>query len=116
MASLSLTRLTVAAGSLALSFSGSLSAGAGFASASPDLSPIINTTCNYSQVNAALSAENPAAAADFNASPIAQTWLRSFLSSPPEKRERIANQIQAMPEAQQYLGTITSIAGSCNNY
>ncbi|MEO6793594.1 MAG: hemophore-related protein [Mycobacterium sp.] len=112
MASLSLTRLAVAAGSLALS----LSAGAGLASADPDLSPIINTTCNYSQVSAALNAENPGAAADFNASPLAQTWLRSFLSSPPEKRQRIANQIQAMPEAQQYVGTITSIAGSCNNY
>lgn len=112
MASLSLTRLAVAASSLALS----LSAGAGLASANPDLGPIINTTCNYSQVNAALNAENPAAAADFNASPIAQSWLRSFLSSPPDKRQRIANQIQAMPEAQAYLGTMTSVAGSCSNY
>lgn len=112
MASLSLTRIAVAAGSLALS----LSAGAGLAAADPDLGPIINTTCNYSQVNAALNAENPAAAAEFNASPMAQTWLRSFLSSPPDKRQRIATQIQAMPEAQQYIGTITSIANSCNNY
>lgn len=112
MASLSLTRLAVAAGTVALS----LSAGAGLASANPDLGPIINTTCNYSQVNAALNAENPAAAADFNASPIAQTWLRSFLSSPPDKRLRIANQIQAMPEAQAYLGTMTTVAASCNNY
>lgn len=112
MASLSLKGLAVAAGSLALS----LSAGAGFASADPDFGPIINTTCSYSQVSAALNAENPAAAADFNASPLAQTWLRSFLSSPPDKRQRIANQVQAMPEAQQYFGTITSIAGSCNNY
>jgi len=112
MATLSLTRIAVAAGSLALS----LSAGAGLASADPDLGPIINTTCNYSQVSAALNAENPAAAAEFNASPVAQTWLRSFLSSPPDKRQRIANQIQAMPEAQEYMGTITQVAGSCNNY
>ncbi len=112
MATLSLTRIAAAAGSLALS----LSAGAGIAAADPDLGPIINTTCNYSQVSAALNAENPAAAAEFNASPVAQTWLRSFLSSPPDKRQRIANQIQAMPEAQQYMGTITQVAGSCNNY
>ncbi|MCV7382603.1 hemophore-related protein [Mycolicibacter longobardus] len=112
MASLSLTRLAVAAGSLALS----LSAGAGFAAASPDLGPIVNTTCNYSQVMAALNTEHPAEAADFTASPIAATWLQSFLASPPEKRQRIATQIQAMPEAQQYIGTITSIAASCNNY
>lgn len=112
MATLSLTRLAVAAGSLALS----LSAGAGFASASPDLGPIINTTCSYSQVTRALNAENPAAAAEFNAAPNAQQMLQVFLSSPPAKRQQMANMIQGMPEAQQYVGTISQVAGSCNNY
>ncbi|MBS9534572.1 hemophore-related protein [Mycobacterium sp. M1] len=112
MAPLSLTRLAVAAGSLALS----LSAGVGIASANPDLGPIVNTTCNYGQVMAALNAQDPAAAADFNASPMAQSFLRSFLASPPDKRQRLALQVQAMPEAQQYIGTITQVAGSCNSY
>ncbi|NDJ90321.1 hemophore-related protein [Mycolicibacter kumamotonensis] len=112
MASLSLTRITVAAGSLALS----LSAGAGLASASPDLGPIINTTCSYSQVVAALNAENPAAAAEFNASGNASGMLQMFLNSPPAKRQQYATMIQNMPEAQPYIGTITSVAGSCNNY
>ena len=112
MAPLSLTRFAVAAGSLALS----LSAGVGIAAASPDLGPIVNTTCNYGQVMAALNAQDPAAAADFNASPVAQSFLRSFLSSPPDKRQRLAAQVQAMPEAQQYIGTITQVAGTCSGY
>ncbi len=112
MASLSLTRLAVAAGSLALS----LSAGAGFASASPDLGPIINTTCTYSQVHAALVAENPAAAAEFDASQNGPGMLQMFLSAPPAKRQQLAGMVQGMPEAQQYVGTITQVANSCNNY
>jgi len=112
MASLSLTRFAVAAGSLALS----LSAGAGFASASPDLGPIINTTCSYSQVHQALVAENPSAAAEFDANPQAQGMVQMFLNSPPAKRQQLATMVQGMPEAQQYVGTITSVASSCNNY
>lgn len=112
MASLSLTRLAVAAGSLALP----LSAGAGFASASPDLGPIINTTCSYSQVHAALVAENPAAAAEFDASPNGPGMLQMFLNSPPTKRQQLAGFVQNSPEAQQYVGTIVQVANTCNNY
>ena len=112
MASLSLTRLAVAAGSLALA----LSAGTGLASASPDLGPIINTTCTYSQVDRAMRAENPAVAAEFDASQNAQGMLQMFLNAPPAKRQQYATMIQSMPEAQQYIGTISSVAGSCNNY
>ncbi|CAJ1496321.1 hemophore-related protein [[Mycobacterium] kokjensenii] len=112
MASLSLTRFAVAAGSVAVA----ISAGSGFASAAPDLGPIINTTCTYSQVTRALNAENPAAAAEFDANPNAQGMLQMFLSAPPAKRQQLAGMVQAMPEAQQYVGTITQVAGSCNNY
>ena len=47
---------TSIAGALALS----LSVGGAVASADPDLSPVINTTCTYSQVVSALNAEKPA--------------------------------------------------------
>lgn len=104
--------LTAATGALAVA----LSAGSGTAAAAPDLGPIVNTTCNYTQVVSALNAQDPSAAADFESSPMAQTWLRSFLASPPEKRQRIALQIQAMPEAQQYIGTVVQVASSCNQY
>ncbi|ACC42686.1 MULTISPECIES: hemophore-related protein [Mycobacterium] len=108
---LSLTGLGVAAGAFALS----LSVGAGVASASP-LDTVINTTCNYGQVMAALNATDPGAAAQFNASPVAQGWLHSFLASPPPRRAQMAAQLQAMPGASQYVGLVESVASSCNNY
>lgn len=42
--------------------------------------------------------------------------LQMFLNAPPAKRQQLAGMVQAMPEAQQYVGTITSVANSCNNY
>ncbi|KAA1250786.1 hemophore-related protein [Mycobacterium simiae] len=108
---LSLKGLSVAVGALALS----LSAGAGIASADP-IDTVINTTCNYGQVMAALTATDPAAAAQFNASPIAQGWLHSFLAAAPPRRAQMAAQVQAMPGAAQYVGLVESVAASCNSY
>jgi hypothetical protein len=62
MTKLWLTRFTVAVGGLALS----LTAGAGIASATPDLGPAVNTTCTYDQLVAALNAEDPTVAAFLN--------------------------------------------------
>jgi hemophore-related protein len=108
MTLLSLTKLAVAAGGLALSFS----AGAGLASADP----LTDTTCTYPQVLSALNAQDPAAAAQFNSSPVAQSYLRRFLASPPAQRQQMTQQIQGIPAAQQYLGTIQQVANTCNNY
>jgi hemophore-related protein len=105
-------RLAAAVGGLALS----LVAGAGIASADPDLGPAINTTCTYPQVVAALNAQSPAAAARFNSSPSAQGWLQSFLASPPAQRAQMAQQAEAMPGAAKYIGLIGQIANTCNNY
>jgi hemophore-related protein len=112
MATLSLTRLAVAVGGLALS----LTAGVGVASADPDLGPIVNTTCNYSQVTTALNAQDPAAAAEFNASPMAQSWLRSFLASPPGQRQQMLQEVEGMAGTAQYVGTVVQLANTCNNY
>jgi hemophore-related protein len=112
MVTLSLTRVAAAVGGLALS----LTAAAGIASADPDLGPIVNTTCNYGQVMAALNAESPDAAAQFNASPTAQAWLRSFLASPPPRRQQMAQQVQSLPSLQQYMGVIQQVGNTCNNY
>jgi hemophore-related protein len=111
MVRLSLTRLAAAVGGAAVA----LSVAAGVASADP-LDPIINTTCNYGQVMAALNATDPGAAAQFNQSPVAQSYLRNFLNSPPPKRAQMAQQLQAMPSAAQYFNTIQNVAGVCNNY
>jgi hemophore-related protein len=67
-------------------------------------------------VIAALNAQNPAAAAQFNASPMAQSALRQFLGSPPSQRLQMAQQMESSPRAQQYLGAIQQIAATCNNY
>jgi len=112
MVPLSLTRLAVAVGGLALS----LTAGAGVASAAPDLGPAINTTCSYSQVVSALNAQDPAAAAQFNASPMAQGYLRQFLASPPSQRQAMAQQIAGSPGAEEYFGLLQQVFNTCNKY
>jgi hemophore-related protein len=108
MAMLSLTRLATAVGGLALS----ITAGVGIASADP----IVDTTCTYPQVISALNAQDPAAAAQFNSSPVAQHYLKKFLASSPDQRQQMEQQIQGIPEAQQYFGTIQQVANTCNNY
>jgi hemophore-related protein len=108
MVTLSLTRLAAVIGGLALS----LAAGAGVASADP----LIDTTCNYSQVVSALNAQDPAAAAEFDASPAAQSWLRSFLASSPAGRQQMLAEVQSMPGAAQYAGTVEQVANTCNDY
>jgi hemophore-related protein len=111
MVRLSLKRLAAAAGGLTLA----LTAGAGVASADP-MDGVINTTCNYGQVMAALNATDPGAAAQFNQSPMAQGYLRQFLASPPPRRAQMAQQMQAMPQAAAYVGLVQQVAGICNNY
>jgi hemophore-related protein len=116
LVTLSLTRMVAAVGGLALS----LTAGAGVATADPDLGPVINTTCNYSQVLSALNAQSPAAAAQLNASPTAQSVLRGFLDSSPDQRQQIAQELQSRPGSQQYfqqyVGVVLQVANTCNNY
>ena len=108
---LSFTKLTVAVGSTAVA----LTAAAGVASADPT-DAIINTTCNYGQVIAALNATDPAAAAQLHNSPVAQSYIRNFLASPPPKRQQMAQQIQSMPSAQKYYDDINQVAVTCGNY
>jgi hemophore-related protein len=116
MVRLSLSKLSAAAGILALL----LTAEAGVASADPDLGPAINTTCNYSQVVSALNALSPVAAAQLNGSPTAQAALRGFLDSSPDQRQQIAQELESKPESQQYVqqfaGIVVQVANTCNNY
>ena len=111
MVRLSLTKFAAAVGGVAFA----LTAGSGIASADP-LDPVVNTTCNYGQVMAALNATDPAAAAQLTASPMAVSYLRNFLASSPPQRLQMARQIQAMPQAAPYFNDVAAVAGSCNNY
>jgi hemophore-related protein len=112
MIKMPVTRFAVAVAGSALL----LTAQAGVASADPDLGPIVNTTCSYPQVMAALNAQNPAAAAEFNSSPIAQSYLRQFLAAPPSQRQAMAQEAMSTPGAAQEFGLVQQLAASCNNY
>jgi len=111
MVTLLATRMAVAVGGLALS----LTAGAGVAFADP-LDAAINTTCSYPQAVAALNAQSPAVAQEFNASPAARAWVRTFFASPVDQRQQMAREAQSVPGAQQYVGLVVQIANTCNNY
>lgn len=112
MFTLSLTRLAAAAGGLALS----LTAATGVASADPNLSPVIDTTCTYPQAVSALNAQNPAVGAQFNASSVAQNWLGSFLAAPPDQRQQMLQEAEGSPEFQPYMGAMTQAANTCGKY
>ena len=95
-------------GGLALS----LTAGVGVASAGPDIGPLINTTCNYSQVVAALHAKAPDLANALSADPQAQAGLRQFLAMSPDQRRQYVKQ-QPVPDVPPSL---MDVIRTCNNY
>jgi hemophore-related protein len=88
----------------------------GVASAQPDFSAVVNTRCSYEQVMAALNAQRPDLAQQFNQSPFAQGALRNFLASGPAERQQTVVQLQSNPMAAEYFGPINMIAGSCSRY
>jgi hemophore-related protein len=109
---LSSTKLVFASGGLALA----LTAGVGVASAEPDVSPIINSTCTYPQVMAALNAESPELANQVAETPAANAWLQRLIASPPNGRRQIIQQWQNVPAVQLYTPVILQVANTCNNY
>jgi hemophore-related protein len=109
---LSRTKLVVAIAGLALS----LSAGAGIASAQPDVSAVVNSTCTYPQVMAALNDQNPGVANELNANPMATGWLQGLVAAPPDQRAQMVQQVQGAPALQPYLPLIFQVARTCNNY
>jgi hemophore-related protein len=109
---LSRTKLVVASAGLVLS----LSTGAGIASAQPDASAIINSTCTYPQVMAALNDQSPATANDLNANPLAAAWLQGLVAAPPNQRAQMVQQVQGVPGLQPYLPVIYQVANTCNRY
>lgn len=108
----STTKLVVVLGGLGLS----LTAGAGIASATPDLGPAVNTNCTYPQLMSALNAADPAAASAFNSSPAMQASLQQFLAAPPDQRQRMANNIATSPANQPYIGLYQTVFSTCNNF
>jgi hemophore-related protein len=106
--------MRLVAGSCGLALS--LLAGGGIASAEPDVTPIINSTCTYPQVMAALNAEDPGAAHQVSSNPVATAWLQQLVASGPDGRRQMVKQAQGVPAVQQYTGLISQVASTCNNY
>ena len=109
---MSRTKVVVVAAGLALS----LGTGAGIASATPDASVIVNSTCTYPQVMAALNDQNPGVANELNANPLAVGWLQQLVAAPPDQRAQMIQQVQGIPALQPYMPVIFQVASTCNNY
>lgn len=95
---------------------GSLIVGSGIAAAAPNIDSIVNSTCTYPQVIAALNAEDPATANKVTSNPLATSWLQQLVASPPDQRRNMIAQVQGVPEIQAYGPVIGQVASSCNNY
>ncbi|OMC34095.1 hypothetical protein A5740_10675 [Mycobacterium sp. GA-1841] len=106
------TKLAVAAAGVAMA----LSAGAGLASAEPDLGPMVDSPCTYDQAMKAVHAENPMAAQYLDQSPPNQQFLRVFLSSPRDERVNLLNKIKGNPGVDQALPVFTQMMTSCTKY
>jgi hemophore-related protein len=106
-----LARLAVAAGGVAVALSA-----AGAAAADPGQDPAVDTTCSYSQVVAAMNAQSPETAAQFEATPMAKSFLQNFLASPAPQREEMLQQAQGVPEAAQFVNMVGPIAKTCDKY
>ncbi len=109
---MSLIRLATATAGLAIS----AVAGAGIASAQPDIGPMINTTCTYDQAMAAVHAENPTAARYLDQSPPNLEFLRIYFGSSPDQRASLLNQIKNNPGIDQALPVFQQMMTSCVNY
>jgi len=125
MASSSLTRVVVTIGVLITAMSLSP-----VASAEPGDGPLIETTCSYAQIEAALQVEAPEASARLAERPDAQAKLQQFVALPvdqrrvrlqqfldrnPDVRTKIEEK-RNTPEGQEKVQMLTRIADTCHNY
>jgi hemophore-related protein len=89
-----------------------LTTSAGVASADP----LVDTTCNYSQVIAALNATDPVLAQKLSGNPVADGMVRRFLNSDTAGRQEMVTQMSGSSWAQKYMGAMVNVAAVCNNY
>ncbi|MCF6390606.1 hemophore-related protein [Mycobacterium sp. MBM] len=91
---------------------------------------LIETTCSYAQVDAALQAEAPQLADRLHSRPEAQAKVQELLALPvPERRERVQGfldrnpDVQAAvqkrkntPQGQETVAKLNRVAETCHNY
>lgn len=100
------------------------------ASALPLDGPLIQTSCTYPQLEAALRAEAPRAADRLAANPGAQNRVQELLGLPVDQRReriqgfldrnpdmaRIAEERRATPAGQEMMARMERVAQTCPNY
>lgn len=106
------TKALIASGGVAAALLGT----AGLASAAPDTEAIVNTTCSYPQIIAAVNAEDPAVGQQITSNPMAVGYLQNFVASGPDQRRNYIRQAQGVPQIVQYTSLINNVAGTCNNF
>lgn len=108
----------------------SLLPSAGIASAEPGDGPLIQTTCSYAQIDAALRVEDPEAAALLDESPQAQAKLQEFVALPVDQRKQRLQKFlderpqwrakieekRNSPEGQDKIQMLARVADTCHNY
>ncbi|MGV0594997.1 hemophore-related protein [Mycolicibacterium porcinum] len=106
-----------------------LALSSGVAEAKP-LDPVINTTCSYDQIVAALRVEAPDLASALDDNPGAQAKLRELVAlSPDQRRQRIDQKLsanpqwrttleqkRATPEGREKEKMLLRVADTCHNY
>jgi hemophore-related protein len=114
MIKLLLTRVGLVVGGLA----SSLTAGAGVASANPDLGSAVDTTCTYPQFVAALNAQNPQYGSLLDSTPELQTQLQQFLAGSRDQRQQWAQAVvnNRNPTNQQIIPILKTAFDTCNNF
>lgn len=92
--------------------------------------PLINTTCSFEQIQAAVRVEAPQFAERMAAKPEAEAKMREFLALPIDQRQaRMQEKINsnpdkvamieekmATPEGQERLQTMQRVADTCSTY
>ena len=104
------TRLIAVAGGLALS----MIAGTGIASADPDITPLLNSTCTYDQVVEAMNQTEPELAATILNNPLAVGFLHNLINAGPEQRRSMYEQAEARYPVN--APKILTLASTCQNY
>jgi hemophore-related protein len=104
--------------------------GAGIASADPGDGPLIETTCSYAQLIAALQVEAPEASARLAQHPDAQAKLQEIVALPVDQRKQrvqgfldrnpdvraAIDEKRNTPEGQEKIQMLARIATACHNY
>jgi hemophore-related protein len=100
------------------------------ASAEPGDGPLIETTCSYAQLMAALQVEAPQASARLAEHPDAQVKLQEFVALPVDQRKQRVQQFldrnpdvrakidekRNTPEGQARMQKAVVLAATCHNY